>query len=76
MIFSRPKSPPSLPSPLLMGGVKVEVVGEFKYLGVTLDSLIDWKIHIETKITNTKKNLMMLQQGLGTTWGPSPAITL
>jgi hypothetical protein len=59
-----------------MGGVKVEVVGEFKYLGVTLDSLIDWKIHLEIKITNTKKNLMMLQQGLGTTWGPSPAITL
>jgi hypothetical protein len=37
MVFSRRRSPATLSQPLLVNGSEVEVVKDFKYLGVTLD---------------------------------------
>jgi hypothetical protein len=55
MIFSRKKSPPTLPAPLIMGGAEVEVVEEFKYLGLTMDSRLKWEAHIAHKAKKKKK---------------------
>jgi hypothetical protein len=76
MVFSRRRSPAILSQPLLMNGSEVEVVQDFKCLGVTLDHQLRWRIHIKNKIAKAKKHLMFLHKGLGTTWGPTPAITL
>jgi hypothetical protein len=76
VIFSRHKNPPTLPTPLLMNGIEVEVVEEFKYLGLILGSHLEWTSHITHKIKQAKKHFMMFRKGIGTTWGPSPAITL
>jgi hypothetical protein len=54
----------------------IEVVETFKYLGVTLDSRLDWNPHVDHKVKMAKRYLMMIHQGIGTTWGPSPAIPL
>jgi hypothetical protein len=76
MLFSREKDPPSLSSALHMCDEDIEVVETFKYLGVTLDSRLDWNPHVDHKVKMAKRYLMMIHQGIGTTWGPSPAITL
>jgi hypothetical protein len=75
MIFSRRKTETTLPEPLQMSGTDIEVVEEFKYLGILMDSCLDWSVHISHKILKAKKHLMM-HKGLGTTWGPLSAITL
>jgi ribonuclease HI len=76
IIFSRSKDPPDLSTPLIMADEEIEVVYTFKYLGILLDSRLDWTPHIDLKIKKAKKYLMMLHNGIGATWGPSPAITL
>jgi hypothetical protein len=75
MLFSSKKQPPTLPSPLIMAGEDIKMVTTFKYLGVTLDSHLNWTCHLDHKIKQAKKYLMFIHQGLGTTWGPPPSIT-
>jgi hypothetical protein len=72
MIFSRSKEPPTLPSPLIMADEDIEVVDTFKYLGILLDSRLDWNPHIDAKIKKANQYLMMLHRGIGATWGPTP----
>jgi hypothetical protein len=76
MIFSRQRDPPTLTCPIIMNGAHLEVVDQFKYLGITLDSKLRWIPHITNKSQKAIKHLMLLHKGLGTTWGPSPAITI
>jgi ribonuclease HI len=76
MVFSRKRDPPTLIEPLLMSNTEINVVTHFKYLGVTLDSKLCWTKHVKDKIAKAKKHWMLLHKGLGTTWGPTPAITL
>jgi hypothetical protein len=38
MIFSRRKTKTTLPEPLQMSGIDIEVVEQFKYLGILMDS--------------------------------------
>jgi hypothetical protein len=59
-----------------MADEEIEVVDTFKYLGILLDSRLDWNPHIDAKIKKAKKYLMMLHQGIGANWGPTPSITL
>jgi hypothetical protein len=54
----------------------IELVTTFKYLGITLDTRLDWMCHIDNKIKQAKKYLMMIQQGVCTTWGPTPSVIL
>jgi hypothetical protein len=76
LIFSRKRTKTNLPEPLQMSGVEVELVEEFKYLGIIMDSLLSWTPHINYIAKKAKRHLMMLHRGLGTTWGPTTAITL
>jgi hypothetical protein len=47
IIFSRSKD---LSTPLIMADEEIEVVYTFKYLGILLDSRLDWTPHIDLKI--------------------------
>jgi hypothetical protein len=76
MIFSREKDPPSLSTPLIMAEEEIEIVWTFKYLGVIMDSRLDWGSHIDQKVIKAKRYLMMMYKGLGASWGPTLAITL
>jgi hypothetical protein len=67
MLFSKNKDPPDLPHPLTMADEDIELVTIFKYLGITLDSRLDWICHIELKIKMAKQYLMMIHKGIGTT---------
>jgi hypothetical protein len=48
MLVSRNKTPPVLNLPLTMAGEDIEMT--FKYLGILLDSRLDWNPHIDYKI--------------------------
>jgi hypothetical protein len=38
-----------------MGGAEVEVVEEFKYLGLIMDSCLKWDAHIANKVKKNKQ---------------------
>jgi hypothetical protein len=76
MIFSTEKTAQTLSTPLLLDGHEIELVEEFKYLGVLVDRKLSWMPHILHKVKKAKRHLMMLHRGIGTIWGPTPAITL
>lgn len=42
--FSRNKTPPS---PVCIGGINVEIVKSYKYLGVELDNKLEWSTNTE-----------------------------
>jgi hypothetical protein len=52
MLFSHKKDPPSLSSALHMCDEHIEVVETFKYLGVALDSRLDWNPHVKPQGQN------------------------
>ena len=60
----------SEPKKLKLFGHTIEYSQSTRYLGVTLDHKLNWKIHIEQKIQKAKRHLMMLKQSLGVRWGP------
>jgi hypothetical protein len=65
MIFSRKKSPPTLPAQLTMGGAEVEVAEEFKYLDLIMDRGLKWNAHIaHKKNKKTKQHLMKQHKGM------------
>ena len=49
---------------------------EVKYLGVVLDSKLNWKRHLEVKASKACKALWQCRRTVGRSWGLSPKITL
>ena len=47
-----------------MDGVNIPFSNSVKYLGVTLESKLTWKEHIEDKTTACKKLMVMLNSNL------------
>ena len=48
---------------------------ESKYLGVTLDSELNFNEHVEEKIKKAKAHLFLISKSIGKLWGPSPKLT-
>ena len=47
-----------------MDGINIPFLDSVKYLGVTLDSKLSWKSHIENKTAACKKLMVMLNSNL------------
>ena len=60
------------PKKLKMGGLIVPFSPSVKYLGVTLDTKLNWNIHIQEKINKAKNLLLMSRRAIGIKFGPSP----
>ena len=58
-----------------MDGIKIPFSETVKYLGVTLDSKISWKQHIENKTTACKKLMAMLNSNLRGMQAPKPKLS-
>ena len=55
-----------------MKGQEIPRVYKIKYLGVTIDSELTFKQHIEEKIKSAKKQLMILRKKVTSAHGPLP----
>jgi ribonuclease HI len=61
--------------PLLLYNTPIPYVTSTKYLGITLDSKLTFKPHIDDKFKNAKRSLKCLTRVAGKFWGPSPKLT-
>lgn len=60
---------------LVLYGETLNVVGEVKYLGVTLDRTLTFGPHIEKITTKATRALWMTRRALGAKWGLTPKLT-
>ena len=61
------------PNKLKVSQQEVEFGNEAKYLGVTLDTKLNWNSHFNKQITKCKCYLFTLRKAVNKAWGPKPA---
>ena len=61
-----------LPGNLIMGGQIIALKDTAKYLGITLDSRLTWKHHLENKLRSATISLAQSRRVVGKMWGLSP----
>jgi hypothetical protein len=75
VIFSRKEiDTDSLPK-LKMYDKDIDYADEVKYLGVTFDSKLNFRSHINNKFNKAKRLLFSARNAMGKFWGPSPLLT-
>ena len=75
IIFSGKKTTPTSTQPLVINNQPVNTVNSIRYLGVILDSKLNWNLHRNKSIQNAKQNLIAISQKIAKTWGPKPHIS-
>ena len=73
LFFSRSNFKPT--KQLYLNGVPLPWLQQTKYLGITIDRNLSFQPHIENKLAQAKKKLMILRQVFDQAWGPQPKIT-
>ncbi|MCF6239054.1 MAG: hypothetical protein L3J79_09665 [Candidatus Marinimicrobia bacterium] len=64
----------TLPKNLRIDGVTVKYSSSVKYLGIELDSKLNFSKHILTKINKAKALMFKIRSAMGQLWGPKPCI--
>lgn len=62
----------TLPKPIKVMGHEIEIKKSTKFLGVTLDSKLNWSEHIENQTRKCKRILFQCRRVVGPSWGLSP----
>lgn len=70
MFFHR-KNKFRMPRKVKMSGVELEYSETCKYLGITLDTRLRYKVHIEQKVKSARKHILKIRSAIGTLWGPN-----
>ena len=70
VLFSRKKIEP--PFMLDIEGSDIPYSSTVKYLGVTVDSKLNWQAHLRQKATKAKQLLALLLRATISNWGPRP----
>ena len=65
-----------LREPIKVMGHEIKATNHTKFLGVTLDSKLNWSKHIDTQIKKCKQVLFQCRRAVGPTWGFSPKTML
>ena len=63
------------PRKVRMNNIELDFSKSVYYLGVELDSKLNFNIHIQNKVKKAKRLLMLLKNNIGKLWGP-PASSL
>ncbi len=64
-----------IPPKLKMNGELIPYSKTVRYLGVTLDDQLIWKLHARQKIQAAKGHLLKLKNAMGKLWGTAPKLT-
>ena len=75
VVLFNTKHKPDTMQDLVMNGVPIKPSRTVKYLGVTLDSKLSWRPHVDSKIKASKFKLLRLRNSMGKVWGTNPALT-
>ena len=62
----------SLPKPILVGGSAIGLSGSVKFLGITLDSKLNFSEHVKNITKKATMVLMQCKRAVGPTWGMTP----
>ena len=57
---------------LTINGVEITPAESMTYLGVVLDHKLSWNLHIQNKVSKTKKFLAMIKPAINYNWGLGP----
>jgi len=68
MIFTRKYKPEPI-GPLKLWGREITYASSVKYLGVTLDTKLSWKLHLEEKKRKFYTSMLVCRRAMGKTWG-------
>jgi hypothetical protein len=60
--------------PLLLYGKELKMREDVKYLGVTLDSRLNWNQHLQRIIRKTQATFAVVRRTYGKTWGIRPSM--
>jgi hypothetical protein len=60
--------------PLLLHGKELKMPEDVKYLGVTLDSNLNWKQHLQKIIRKPETTFVVVKLTCGKTWGLRPSM--
>ncbi|KAL0810531.1 hypothetical protein ABMA28_010652 [Loxostege sticticalis] len=75
ILFTNKRKLPKLQLPKLFN-TELTLSTQVKYLGITLDSKLNWGIHIEDKIKKACITFYQCKRLVGKKWGLNPKITL
>ena len=64
-----------MPRKVRMNNIELDYSSEVRYLGLDLDSKLNFNLHIQNKVKKAKRFLMLLKNNVGKMWGP-PARSL
>jgi hypothetical protein len=59
---------------IVINDEQIEFSDEAKYLGITLDSKLNWNSHIQAKVIKAKRLLFAIKNSIAKTVGPKPSI--
>ena len=74
VLFHR-KRPKSVPTNMFVRGTEIKFSTSAKYLGVILDTKLNFNLHLDHKIKKAKALLFAISKAIGRLWGPSPLVT-
>ena len=60
------------PKRLRMGNITLEYKSVIKFLGIWLDTKLNFNHHVQQKIDKARRHLFLIRKAIGTLWGPSP----
>jgi len=75
MIFTRKYKPEPI-GLLKLWGKEIAYTSSVKYLGVTLDTKLSWKLHLEDKRKKFYTSMWACRRAMGKTWGIKPSIAM
>jgi hypothetical protein len=60
--------------PLILHGKELKMLDEVMYLGITLDSKLDWNQHLQKIIRKTQTTFALVRRTCGRKWGLRPSM--
>jgi len=72
VLFSRQRTPPSPPFPLMLSSFALPCVDSYKYLGITLDNQFNFNLHSDKIVDTVRTQCSLLNRTISFSSSPQP----